>query len=132
MKRPSALSDGIKEARTRKRIFARKLRKEMLPHAVILWDWLRTYPLGFKFRRESVRFGYIVDFYCASKRLAIELDSSWHDPKRDAERDRNLKARGITTARFWWSDVHSGLPNVQREILRLLRTLVTHSQANYG
>ena len=42
-----------------------------------LWyDFLRTLPVNFY--RQKVLGSYIVDFYCASAKLVIELDGSQH------------------------------------------------------
>lgn len=48
--------------------------------------------------------GFVVDFYCAELRLALELDGAVHDePARtayDAHRDKILSTRGIETLRL--------------------------------
>ena len=52
---------------------ARRLRREMTPHARKLWYlFLRKYPVKIYIQWIIGRF--IVDFYCASARLVIELD----------------------------------------------------------
>ena len=46
----------------------------------LLWSVLRGRQLGgVRFRRQHPIEPYIVDFYCASARLAIELDGKTHD-----------------------------------------------------
>jgi very-short-patch-repair endonuclease len=66
---------------------ARFLRKNMTPEERRLWyDFLRTYPV--KFLRQKVIDNYIVDFYCPTAKLAIELDGSQHYQKRTAIKDR--------------------------------------------
>ncbi len=51
---------------------ARVLRKTMTPQERHLWyDYLRTCP--FRFVRQKIVGPYILDFYCHSARLAIEL-----------------------------------------------------------
>ena len=43
------------------------------------WTLLRDRKiLGLKFRRQHVLHGFIVDFYCASERLVIELEGNVH------------------------------------------------------
>ena len=56
---------------------AQRLRREMTKEERKLWyDFLNTYP--YRFRRQ-VAFGhYILDFYCSSAKLAVELDGSQH------------------------------------------------------
>ena len=47
----------------------------MTPEEKILWGCLRGNKLnGLHFRRQQVIAGYIVDFYCHSVRLVIEID----------------------------------------------------------
>ena len=56
---------------------ARALRKNMTKEEKHLWyDFLKTYPV--RFLRQKVIDNYIVDFYCHSARLIIELDGSQH------------------------------------------------------
>ena len=73
------------------RIRAQELRKKATKEENHLWyDFLRTYPIQFLRQRP---FGpYIVDFYCHSARLAIELDGSQHyeDQGQASDRRRDL------------------------------------------
>ena len=56
---------------------ARELRKNMTPEERHLWyDFLRTYPV--RFLRQKVVGEYILDFYCASVKLAVEVDGTQH------------------------------------------------------
>jgi very-short-patch-repair endonuclease len=85
---------------------ARQLRRHQTPEEKALWQSLRDNRFaGFKFRRQHVIGGYILDFYCASAKLAIELDGFQHGlPKvmhRDEVRDKFLKEQGIEMLRFW-------------------------------
>ena len=82
---------------------ARKLRSEMSLPEVILWAQLRKRPGGFKFRRQHPVGHYILDFYCPSVRLAIEVDGFVHDSagqaSRDDKRSAFLKTQHIATLR---------------------------------
>ena len=55
--------------------------------------------LGYRFKRQVVIEGLIVDFYCRELRLAIELDGSVHQTRegrqRDQARDAHLHSCGI-------------------------------------
>ena len=65
---------------------AKELRKNMTPWERHLWyDFLRTYPI--RFQRQKAIGEYIVDFYCAKAKLAIELDGGGHYTPEQAERD---------------------------------------------
>ena len=70
---------------------ARSLRREMTKEERHLWyDFLRTHPA--KFYRQKIVGNYILDFYCHTARLAIELDGSQHYSESGALRDRNRDA----------------------------------------
>lgn len=53
---------------------------------------------------------YIVDFYCASAKLVIELDGSQHfeaeEIEADAVRDKYLSSLGLTVKRYSNRDIH--------------------------
>ena len=54
---------------------ARALRRQMSLSEIVLWQALRKGRLaGLRFRRQHPIGPYILDFYCASARLAIEGD----------------------------------------------------------
>ncbi len=83
---------------------ARKLRSEMTLPEVLLWKELRTRPGGFKFRRQHPAGNYVLDFFCAKAKLAIEVDGMAHDgaaaAKRDKTRSHFLRSQGIATTRI--------------------------------
>jgi len=100
---------------------ARRLRKAMTPPEVTLWFALRRGGLeGFKFRRQHPVGPYVLDFFCASGRLAVEIDSYFHcidgRPARDAERDRWLLGQGIRTLRIPAHDVMASVDGVLEKI----------------
>jgi len=70
----------------------------------LLWQRLREGQLGVWFRRQVVLLGScIVDFYCPSARLVVEVDGGYHAaPSRrraDARRDRRLAKSGVRVSR---------------------------------
>ena len=103
---------------------AQKLRKDMTKEERRLWyEYLRTYPVQF---RRQVAFGsFIMDFYCASAKLAIELDGSQHYEEagmtRDAERTAFLEGSGISVLRFSNTDVMKNLRGVCEQIDRVVK-----------
>jgi len=102
--------------------FARKLRKNATPAERVLWECIRRKALGYKFRRQHVVFGYIVDFWCPALRLAIEIDGKVHDPIKDAKRDKHLKQDGVDTVlRFTNEQVFDNLSGVIIEIKNHLK-----------
>jgi very-short-patch-repair endonuclease len=53
------------------------------------------------FYSQDLQYGYILDFYCPTLKLAIEIDGGSHNDRvgYDWERDTNLENRGIRTLR---------------------------------
>ena len=83
----------------------RRLRQDSTDAEATLWRLLRGRRFhGYKFRRQHSVGPYILDFYCADRQLAVELDGGQHLEKegreRDAFRDRFLKSRGIAVLRI--------------------------------
>jgi len=85
------------------------MRRQPTKAESLLWSRLKGRRLGVRFRRQHPIAGYIVDFYCAECRLAIELDGGGHahDEQRryDERRDRVLSRLGIDVVRVWNTDV---------------------------
>ena len=84
---------------------AKPLRRPMTPQELGLWLRVKNRQLGgFKFRRQHPIGPYILDFYCAELRLAVEIDGQTHwSPEQeahDARRDAYLLAMGIETLRL--------------------------------
>lgn len=82
---------------------ARKLRADMTPPEIALWQALRQRPGGHKFRRQHPAGIYVLDFFCAKARLAIEVDGRAHDSAaviaKDLGRSRFLRDQDIATTR---------------------------------
>ena len=71
--------------------FAQDLRKNMTKEERHLWyDFLRDYPV--RFLRQRPIGPYIVDFYCASAKLVVELDGSQHYEEEAKQKDRQRTA----------------------------------------
>ena len=82
---------------------ARTLRKNLTKEERHLWyDFLKSYPVSFL--RQKVIDNYIVDFYCHSARLIIELDGSQHYEEngllKDKIRTERIKQRNLTVIRI--------------------------------
>ncbi|WP_369426718.1 endonuclease domain-containing protein [Waterburya agarophytonicola] len=59
---------------------AKELRQNMTPVEKILWDYLRAKRLNnLKFRRQQIIEEFIVNFYCHSLGLIIEVDGEIHN-----------------------------------------------------
>ena len=88
---------------------ARKLRREMSLPEVLLWQQLRQRPMGVKFRKQHPIGNLVVDFFCASKKLVIEIDGIAHNmgenAERDVRRDAWLRSQGLEVTRIPATDV---------------------------
>ena len=97
----------MKKIHNRKYIEERRkaLRKNLTPAEATLWKALQRKQLqGRKFRRQHSIKNYIVDFYCASEQLIIELDGAVHtdfaQQNYDFERTQVLESLGFKLLRF--------------------------------
>jgi leucyl-tRNA synthetase len=82
------------DAHDRKVLFARRLRRNATEAELHLWEALKDCQLGYHFAFQFPLCGYIVDFYCRARSLAIEVDGGYHDSaeqrKADAKREDNI------------------------------------------
>lgn len=105
---------------------ARRLRKAMSLPEVLLWQQLKLRPSGFKFRKQHPAGFYVLDFFCAEAKLAIEVDGEAHSrgdqPAFDAGRDRRLMTHGIATLRIPAVEVLDNLEGVVVFLLEAVRT----------
>jgi very-short-patch-repair endonuclease len=101
---------------------ARELRQRMTRAEAALWQALRRKPWGIKFRRQHPVGAYILDFYCNSASLAIEIDGSYHEGTEQMEADTSrslaLRDRSIHIVRFTNDEVLADLPRVLEAIRR--------------
>ncbi len=84
-----------------------------------LWLALRRNRLGVHFRRQQAINRYIVDFFCPSAKLIIELDGGQHAEMQKAYDDARtawLNARGYRVLRFWNDDVLKNIDGVVEAI----------------
>ncbi len=107
---------------------ARRLRRDSTMAERKLWYFLQRNQMeGVSFRRQHSLGSYFVDFYCASLRLAIEVDGGQHGTGRVAARDKRrtlwLRARGVTVLRFWNNEVLQNTEGVWEEIARSVASL---------
>jgi very-short-patch-repair endonuclease len=107
-----------------KTTFASKLREEMTDAERRLWAILRSKQVGgLKFRRQQPIGPYIVDFFCPSAKLVIELDGDQHGAIKAVDYDKNrtcwLVEHGYQVLRF---------PNADalKEPLRIAEGIVHH------
>lgn len=94
---------------------ARTMRSTPTAGEAALWQAVRDRRLcGWKFRRQHVIGGYVVDFYCPALWLVIEVDGPVHDDHRaqDRQRDEDLTSLGVQVVRLRNADVLERLESV--------------------
>lgn len=100
--------------------YRKKLRHNLSHPEAILWPYLKNSQLGAKFRRQHSIGPYIVDFYCPSKRLIIEIDGEQHTDDcqlhRDKIRDEYLKKLDLKILRIWTNEIYENIEGVIEEI----------------
>ena len=100
--------------------FSKSLRKNMTKEERHLWyDFLKSLPVTI--HRQKTIGNYIVDFYCHSAKLVIELDGSQHFEEtgaaKDKRRDQALSEEGYTVLRYANSEVNGNFRGVCADIL---------------
>ena len=85
--------------------FRSTLRNKSTSAEAELWNILKSKRLDLrKFRRQHSIGNYIVDFFCASEKLIIELDGNphgeYHRIEKDIKRDQYLESLGFSVLRF--------------------------------
>ncbi len=109
-------------------VLAQQLRKDMTPQERKLWyDGLIKLP--WKFRRQKVIERYIIDFYCAETKIAIEVDGSQHYDEREQsnneERTAFLNGKGITVLRYSNYDVDNHFDAVCTDIYNIFSKITS-------
>lgn len=104
---------------------ARTLRREMTPQERKVWYlFLKDYPV--KIYKQRIIGEYIVDFYCSSAKLVIELDGSQHfdeaGMRYDQNRTKYLRSLGLEVVRYSNADVNERFRDVCDSIDYLIRT----------
>ena len=97
------------------------LRKNLTPAEAFLWKHLKAKQLdGKKFHKQHSIGHFIVDFYCPSEKLIIELDGQVHmnptSEEYDAKRTKYLENLDLTVIRFENKMVFDNLSSVFEEI----------------
>lgn len=107
--------------------FRKKLRNNSTSAEATLWTFLKGKQLkGRKFRRQFSVENYILDFYCPSEKLAVELDGADHFTsagfESDEERTRVLNSHGIKVIRFENKEVFQAIEGVLESIMNNFTT----------
>jgi cyclase len=91
---------------------------------MLLWNYLRTRPDGFTFRRQYALGSFLADFYCHRLKLVIEVSDSLDPAKEtmepDTYRQQLVEGDGIKFIRFTRTQIEADLENVINELQDLL------------
>ncbi len=90
---------------TKLKRYSQELRRNMTDAERLLWSNLRRKQLkGIQIYRQRIIGNYIVDFYCPSAKLIIEIDGGQHYSnggiKEDQTRDDYMRDQGFKVLRF--------------------------------
>jgi very-short-patch-repair endonuclease len=97
----------------------RQLRQRATVPERLLWGRLRDGRCaGLKFRRQQPLGEYVVDFFCATSRIVVELDGRSHEGRgvEDEVRQELLERQGIRVLRFTNDQVLADLQGVVEAI----------------
>jgi very-short-patch-repair endonuclease len=102
---------------------ARLMRRAMTEAECRIWfEILQT--LQPRFRRQRPVGRFVVDFYCAARKLVVEVDGASHDSEEafayDQERTVFLESQGLTVLRFSNAEVMTNLDGVYEAISQYL------------
>jgi very-short-patch-repair endonuclease len=100
---------------------ARELRKNMTNAEKLLWGKIKKKQVaGLRFRRQHPVNKFIVDFYCHSEQLVIEVDGGIHEHRDQREYDKaregDLENFGIKVLRFKNKEVENRIEEVVEKI----------------
>jgi very-short-patch-repair endonuclease len=109
-----------------KKIFARILRKDQTKAEKIVWELLRKRKFrNYKFRRQHVIEGFVLDFYCHELKLGIELDGEIHLKRKEYDQLRQdiIESEGISVIRI----NNNEITGTNKEIIaKIEKTLFSH------
>ena len=115
--------------------FQRRVRHEPTEPEKKLWSALRNRQIAdAKIRKQTWLCGYLVDFYCAAAKLAIEVDGDTHAHQQDYDERRTarLESEGFRVIRFSNDDVMRNLDGVVACVREALDPSPSHSAAPSG
>lgn len=108
----------------------RELRRNQTEAERALWVYLRNKRFyGIKFFRQYSIGPYILDFYCPTLKLAVELDGGQHNHSEskdyDLARSKYLRAQGIEVIRYWNNEVLLNMEGVLAELALKVNSLLS-------
>lgn len=98
------------------------LRNNATTQEKMLWNYLKGNGIGYKFQRQHSIGPFIVDFYCPSQKLIVELDGLHHGENKEYDEKRTLylEILGYRIIRFWNHEINIDIEKVISSIKRYL------------
>ncbi|MBO5613288.1 MAG: DUF559 domain-containing protein [Prevotella sp.] len=110
------------------RAFADLHKKEPTEAERILWDYLKSQQLGYKFRRQHIINDFIVDFVNLKAKVVIEVDGQYHLKEdqivKDKDRTEELQKAGFAVMRFTNDEVIGKTTTVLNQIKESLMEII--------
>ena len=115
----------------------RALRRNQTPAENMLWQALRSKQVfGYKFRRQHAVGQFILDFYCSSLKVGIEIDGKVHvNPtaqEYDSARSNIIKEYGIILIRIKASAVENNLAHIIEKLKAIIKKLPSPRNVERG
>ena len=111
--------------------YARDLRSNSTISEIILWQHIKNKQFhGLDFDRQKIIGDYIVDFYCSSLNLVIEIDGMSHIDKRDDDllRDKFLIDLGLYVLRLDDEMVRSNLDKALEKMNNAVKVILSRNK----
>ena len=120
------------KVKSKKVELSRELRKSMTKAETHFWNAVRNKKLfGLKFRRQQIIAGFVVDFYCNSIRLCVEIDGDVHNlaeqKEYDEEKDKKIKYHDLRVLRLTNDEVMNDFEKVIQKIENLFNLILLHA-----
>ena len=103
----------------------RELRRNSTETERTIWQRVRRRQMGPEFRRQVSIGRYVVDFYCPSAQLIVEIDGGVHlvaeAQAYDGERDKFFMENGFRVLRFTNDEVEKDLNAVIKRVMAAVK-----------
>ncbi|MCX6793007.1 MAG: endonuclease domain-containing protein [Candidatus Falkowbacteria bacterium] len=111
-----------------KLILAREFRNNPTQAENKLWRLInRDKIFGYRFRRQYVMAGYILDFYCPALKLGIEVDGKIHDLRDninyDIKREHIIKLYNIDIIRLTNKEIEDDILSVLKKLTNYIKNI---------
>jgi threonyl-tRNA synthetase len=102
---------------------AKEMSKNMTKAEQLVWfNILESNKTGFKWTKQKVIDNYIVDFYCHSLGLVLEIDGDSHSERQeyDEMRTKFLNNFGLEVVRFTNDEVYNNLDGIAQNLKKIM------------